>query len=332
VTLEKHSPPRLLQRLLAAPGRRAAMILAALLLAAAGALAQVPSVISSLDLPARREPITPIPPPPPADPRKIALGQQLFADPILSHDKSTACITCHDVRANGAGPARSGPTATDSTGLFTTPTVFNAALNFRLNWEGNSRTLEDQAESALTDQRGLAGSIDDDVRILRHDRNVERQFDTVYGHGPDRGSLLDAIATYERSLLTPDSRFDRWLHGDAQALSADAMDGYNLFKSLGCVSCHQGVNVGGNLFEQSGIFHRLTSPTPQVFRVPSLRNVAVTAPYFHDGSAPTLQDAVRRMGYAQLNRKLSDQQIDLIVAFLDSLTGIYQGKALVEPP
>jgi cytochrome c peroxidase len=332
VTSGKRPPPRSLLRLLAAPGRRAALILAAFLLAAAGALAQVPSVISGLDLPARREPINPIPPPAPADPRKIALGQQLFADPRLSRDQSTACITCHDVRTNGAGPDSSGPLSSDAMGLFNTPTVFNAAQNFRLNWEGNFRTLEDQAEAALTDQRGMAGSIDADIRILRHNGNVKQQFDMVYGHGPDRETLLDAIATYERSLLTPDSRFDRWLHGDTQALSADAMAGYNLFKSFGCVSCHQGANVGGNLFEQSGIFHRLASPTPEVFRVPSLRNVAVTAPYFHDGSAPTLQDAVRRMGYAQLNRKLSDQQIDLIVAFLDSLTGVYQGRTLTEPP
>src|ERR1700753_4305520 len=119
---------------------------------------------------------------------------------------------------------------------------------------------------------------------------------------------------------------------DAKALSPEAMAGYNLFKSFGCASCHQGVNVGGNLFEQSGIFHPLASPQPQVFRVPSLRNVAVTAPYFHDGSAATLPEAVRRMGYAQLDRKLSDDQIALIVQFLQSLTGVYRGRALSPSP
>jgi cytochrome c peroxidase len=210
-------------------------------------------------------------------------------------------------------------------------TVFNAALNFRLNWEGNYRTLEDQAASALTDG-SMAMSIDEEIRWLANDKTIEPKFYAVYGHSPDRDSLLDAIATFERSLLTPDSAFDRWLRGDAEAISPRAVAGYHLFKSFGCVSCHQGVNVGGNLFEQSGIFHHLASPQPQVFRVPSLRNVAVTPPYFHNGSAPTLQDAVRKMGYAQLDRKISDDQVDTIVAFLNSLTGLYRGKTLTRSP
>jgi cytochrome c peroxidase len=98
-----------------------------------------------------------------------------------------------------------------------------------------------------------------------------------------------------------------------------------LFKSLGCISCHQGVNVGGNLFERHGIFHPLASPKPEILRVPSLRNVAATAPYFHDGSAPTLEDAVRKMAVAQLNSTLTDQQVNAIVAFLQTLTGRYRG-------
>jgi cytochrome c peroxidase len=137
-------------------------------------------------------------------------------------------------------------------------------------------------------------------------------------------SLLDAIATYERSLLTPGSRFDRWLGGDSAGLSDQEMHGYRLFKSLGCASCHQGVNVGGNLFQRQGIFHPLTSPNPGILRVPSLRNVATTAPYFHDGSAPTLEDAVRRMAAAQINRTLSEPQVGAIVAFLHTLTGNYR--------
>ena len=332
MTPEKRQPVGWFFRLATAPRRRGALIATAFLLSAACGLAQVPHVVSSRYLPAGREPVTPIPPPPTGDPGKVALGQHLFADPDLARDHSTACISCHDVRTNGAGPARSGPMSSDSAGMFSTPTVFNAALNFRLNWEGNFRTLEDQAEFALTDPNGMAGSVDDDVRTLRRDKNVEQQFNAVYGHGPDRNSLFDAIATYERSLLTPDSPFDRWLRGDTQAISEQAVAGYNLFKSFGCVSCHQGTNVGGNLFERSGIFHQLASGPPKVFRVPSLRNVAVTAPYFHDGSAATLQDAVRRMGFAQLNRKLSDEQIGLIIEFLNSLTGIYEGRTLTQPP
>jgi cytochrome c peroxidase len=170
--------------------------------------------------------------------------------------------------------------------------------------------------------------------VLRHDPpaqhrtaepRIEHQFDEAYGHGPDRANLLDAIATYERSLVTPGSRFDRWLQGDATALSAKELRGYQLFKSLGCVSCHQGVNIGGNLFERHGIFHPLASPKPEILRVPSLRNVAVMAPYFHDGSAKTLHEAIREMAFAQLDDTLTEQQIDTIEAFLRTLTGTYRG-------
>ena len=108
------------------------------------------------------------------------------------------------------------------------------------------------------------------------------------------------MVTFERSLLTPGSRFDRWLGGDDSALSDGEREGYGLFKSLGCSSCHQGVNVGGNMYQRHGVFHPLASPKPEIVRVPSLRNVAVTPPYFHDGSATTLSKAVRAMGYAQL--------------------------------
>lgn len=126
--------------------------------------------------------------------------------------------------------------------------------------------------------------------------------------------------------------FDRWLAGDATALSTDELDGYDLFKSPGCGSCHQGVNIGGNLFQRHGIFHPLVSPDPAILRVPSLRNVATTPPYFQDGSAPTLDDAVRKMGKAQLNTMLTDPQVTAIVAFLHSLTGNYRGKPVGAAP
>jgi cytochrome c peroxidase len=173
--------------------------------------------------------------------------------------------------------------------------------------------------------------IDEVVGKLRRDSVLVRQFKAAYGRGPDEQSVLDALATFERSLITPDSRFDRWLRGDTAALSAQEMDGYRLFKSLGCSSCHQGVNVGGNLFERHGIFHRLTATEPAIVRVPSLRNIATTAPYFHDGSVLTLEQAVRKMAEAQLNSKLNDQQVAAITAYLRTLTGIYRGQPLAEP-
>jgi cytochrome c peroxidase len=215
---------------------------------------------------------------------------------------------------------------------FNTPTIFNAALSFRLNWEGNFRTLEEQAESSLENAANLATNANQVLNKLGADPQVVRQFTQAYGHPPDRASLLDAIATYERSLVTPGSRFDRWLEGDPAALSAEEQKGYQLFKSLGCVSCHQGVNVGGNLFERHGIFHPLAPSKPEILRVPSLHNVATTPPYFHDGSAPTLRDAVRKMAFAQLDARLSDEQVEAIVAFLNTLTGTYRGVPVTAAP
>jgi cytochrome c peroxidase len=177
----------------------------------------------------------------------------------------------------------------------------------------------------------MATNIDEVLGQLRADPGMVGQFNAAYGHAPDRASLLDAIEVYERSLVTPGSRFDRWLTGEATALSSKEQDGYRLFKSLGCASCHQGVNIGGNLFERTGIFRPLTSTQPRLLRVPSLRNVATTPPYFHDGSAPTLDDAVRRMAAAQLDQRLSDKQVDAIVAFLHTLTGTYRGAPVTGP-
>jgi cytochrome c peroxidase len=209
-----------------------------------------------------------------------------------------------------------------------TPTVFNASLNFRLNWEGNFRSLEDHAKQTLSNPAIMASSAEEVVSKLRTDPESVRQFRDAYGREPDVAALLDAIATYERSLITPGSRFDRWLAGESAAITPDELSGYQLFKSLGCISCHQGVNVGGNLFQRHGVFHPLGSAEPVLVRVPSLRNVAATPPYFHDGSAPTLSDAVRAMGIAQLDRVLTDQQITAIVVFLNTLTGTYRSEVV----
>jgi cytochrome c peroxidase len=278
------------------------------------------------------EPITPVPEPPPADPLKVTLGEGLFNDARLSRDGTRACATCHDTRTNGAKPAGRDVAHEGPESAFDTVTVFNAALNFRLNWEGNFRTLEAHTFSSIESPGGLQSPVNDMVAKLAADARIRGQFFAAYGHNPDPPSLLDAFATYERSLLTPASPFDLWLGGDATALSAQELAGYQLFKSYGCVSCHQGVNVGGNLFERQGIFHPLVARKPDLVRVPSLRNVATTAPYFHDGSAPTLEEAVRRMAFAQLNRTMSEHDIASITEFLRTLTGSYRGHRIGEAP
>jgi cytochrome c peroxidase len=299
---------------------------AALLSSIVVALPQLHSGSPQPQLADDQEPITPIPPPPRADPLKLALGERLFGDTRLSADGNLACSTCHDIRANGADRGSSRTAHDGSTPPFDTLTVFNAALNFRLAWDGRFRTLESQAEASLENAANMHTSAAEVVRKLNTDPEMIKQFSVAYGHAPDRESFLDALATFESSLLTPDSRFDRWLGGDTSALTADELEGYRMFKSLGCSACHQGVNVGGNLFGRLGVFRRSASGPARSMRVPSLRNVATTAPYFHDGSAATLEEAVRRMATAQLMRKLTDDQVTLLVAFLNTLTGNYRGK------
>jgi cytochrome c peroxidase len=277
------------------------------------------------------EPITPVPKPPAADPLKVALGERLFGDPRLSRGNTRTCSSCHDLATNGASKNVHDIAVDRSYLSLNTPTVFNSTLSFRLGWEGEFRTLEAQAAATLQNPRIMDSGIDEVVGKLSQDSVLVHQFELAYGHGPDPASVLDALATFERSLVTPDSPFDRWLAGDTAALSMQQLQGYRSFKSLGCVACHQGVNVGGNLFQRHGIFHPLARAEPEILRVPSLRNVATTAPYFHDGSAPSLDDAVRKMATAQLNLTLTDQQVDEIVAYLRSLTGVYRGQPVGKP-
>jgi cytochrome c peroxidase len=293
------------------------------LIATSPAAAQSPTLQPG----AGQEPITPIPAAPAQDPQRLLLGERLFSDRRLSHGNTHSCSSCHDITTNGASAnvldtPRSEPMALN------TLTVFNASLSFRLNWEGKFRSLEEGAEHTLRNPAIMASSADEVVSKLRADPEAVQQFRDAYGREPDVAAVLDAIATYERSLVTPGSRFDRWLLGEADAITPEELSGYQLFKSFGCISCHQGVNVGGNLFQRHGIFHPLGSPQPVLLRVPSLRNVATTAPYFHDGGAPTLPQAVKAMGIAQLDRVLTEPQIAAIVAFLNTLTGTYRGQLL----
>ena len=274
-----------------------------------------------------REPITPIPAARSQDPQRVQLGERLFSDRRLSHGNTHSCSSCHDIGTNGAS-ANAHDASDGQPALLNTPTVFNVSLNFRLNWEGNFRSLEEGAENSLRNPAIMASSSEEVASKLRADPEMVKQFHDAYGKEPDAVAVLDAIATYERSLVTPDSRFDRWLTGETSAITSEELAGYQAFKSLGCVTCHQGVNVGGNLFQRHGVFHPLGSPEPKLLRVPSLRNVATTPPYFHDGSALTLPEAVKAMGIAQLDRELTDQQISAIVAFLNTLTGAYQGRAV----
>jgi cytochrome c peroxidase len=180
------------------------------------------------------------------------------------------------------------------------------------------------------------------------DSRYRSMFKAAYREGPTPSNLVNAIAVFERSLVTPDCRFDDYLRGKREALSAPEKEGYRLFKAFGCVSCHQGVNIGGNLYQKFGVFkemlprkHHSDDPgrfritraprDEHVFRVPSLRNVAITGPYFHDGREPVLEKAVDTMAKAQLGRNLTEDEISKIVGFLKTLTGKYHGRPLTGP-
>jgi cytochrome c peroxidase len=301
--------------------------------------------------PLSNEPIVPLPLTVDVDPAKVRLGKRLFHDVRLAHDNRMACATCHRLAEGGAdGLPRS--LGRDGKPLdFNSPTVFNAALNFRQGWRGNYRTLEEQAEAGFLDPQGMNTNWQELLAKLRADPDYREAFAASYRGDLQPAQVLDAIAVFERSLLTPNARFDRYLRGQHDALTEEEKHGYQLFKAYGCVACHQGVNVGGNLFQKFGIFQdnfaergnttkadlgRFTITGDKrdryVFRVPSLRNVAVTAPYFHDGGAPTLKKAVAVMARTQLGRTLTEAEISLIVQFLHTLTGEYQGRSLEADP
>lgn len=291
-------------------------------------------------------PITPVPLAVALDAGKVRLGERLFNDVRLSGGGAVACASCHRLE-EGGDDNRAHSAGAGGTLDFNVPTVFNAAQSFRLNWRGNFRSLEDQAEAVLLDPGVMDTTWPELLAKLRGDAAYADAFAAIYGEGPEPAHVLDALATFQRSLLTPNARFDRYLRGERDALDPDEKRGYELFKTYGCVACHQGINVGGNLFQKFGIFEdpfaRGATVTEadlgrfaitgeeadrHVFRVPSLRNVGVTAPYFHDGRAPTLEQAVEAMARSQLGRVLTGEEIDLIVAFLRTLTGEYQGRSL----
>lgn len=281
---------------------------------------------------ATEEPILPLPAEPWLDEARVALGERLFHDPRLSGSGRLSCASCHDLATNGAsGKARDRGDGGELLAV-NTPTVFNVDLSFRLGWEGRFRDLHEHAAALIQNPRIMGASLPEVVARLRADRGLAAAFRKAYGALIGEANLIDALVAFERSLLTPNAPFDRWLKGEPDALSEKEAEGYRLFKSTGCASCHQGVAVGANLFQRQGVFRRLVAPPPNVVRVPSLRNVAVTAPYFHDGSAATLGEAVARMARAQLDASLTEAEVDRLVAFLGTLTGEYRGVALRPAP
>jgi cytochrome c peroxidase len=291
---------------------------------------------SLLDL----SPIRPLPEGMAIDARKVALGDRLFHETRLSKDQSISCASCHDLTQGGDDGQVVSRGVGGALGTLNSPTVLNSGFNFRQFWDGRATSLEEQVDGPLLHPAEMASSWPGVLTMLQADEDYAKSFGDVYPDAITQANVKDAIATFERSLVTPNSRFDRWLRGEKEALTADEQDGFRLFVDAGCVTCHQGVNVGGNLFEVLGrsadYFKDRGNETPadlgrfnvtgveadkHKFKVPTLRNVELTAPYLHDGSAPTLTAAVEVMGTYQVGRELQPHEVDLLVSFLKTLTG-----------
>ena len=225
--------------------------------------------------------------------------------------------------------------------------VFNSDFNFKQFWDGRAENLKEQIEGPISSEVEMGSNWPQIIGKLKQSSYYVSVFGQLYSNGINRDTIKDALNEFERSLYTPNSPFDKFLRGDKKALTEKARQGYNLFKAYGCASCHQGINVGGNMFQTFGVMgdyfkdrgetteadlgrYRVTGDERDrhVFKVPSLRNVALTPPYFHDGSAETLEEAVVVMAKYQLGRELSQAEIDLLIQFLKALTGEYQGEPL----
>ncbi len=297
-----------------------------------------------------QEPIAPLPQSVPQSPEfqaKAKLGQRLFSDPILSDNRTISCASCHPLGQGGMDRRRYSIGVGGALGTTNTPTVFNSGFNFTQFWDGRAATLEDQVGDPVKNPIEMASAWPEVVERLRAEPDYRAHFAGLYPEGITKASISDAIAHFERTLITPDAPFDRYLRGEYDAIDNDARQGYTLFKTYGCASCHQGVNIGGNMFQRFGVLGDYFSARGQVstadlgrynttghendrhvFKVPSLRNVALTPPYFHDGSVERLEDAVALMARYQLGRDLSADDNRLIVAFLHTLTGRLNGEPL----
>ncbi len=290
--------------------------------------------------------ILPIPTQLNLDEQKIILGEKLFADPRLS-EIGFSCATCHPPTNAGMDGLETSLISNGGFDTKNTPTVFNSGFNAMQLWNGEAETLEHQLNMVIQNTEHMNSSWSKILSRLQQDDSYIKSFNRSYSDGINQKNITHALITYERSLTTPNSDFDRYLRGNESAITARQIKGFQLFQDYGCISCHQGVNVGGNLLARFGIFESHLSKKETlteydygrisytkklkdkfVFRVPSLRNVTQTAPYFHDGSVATLPEAIKIMAKVQLDIDLPDEDISLIESFLKSLRGFYKGKML----
>ena len=293
------------------------------------------------------EPVRPIDQTLEYDAAKAALGFALFHDPRLSVDNTVSCASCHALETAGVDNHQYSHGVNDQLGGVNAPTVYNAVYNFVQFWDGRAQTLAAQAAGPPLNPVEMASeSFDQIIAKLKADKKFAKAFKAVYPDGITEANLTDAIEQFERTLITPNSAFDKWLRGDDSALTAQELEGYELFKKYDCATCHAGPNLGGLSYELMGLrrhyfaerglelTHEDNGRFKETglerdrhrFKVPGLRNVEHTWPYYHDGTRETLEEAVRDMGLYQSGVELTDAETASIVAFLKSLTGEYNGS------
>lgn len=300
------------------------------------AFASVSLVMSAQVWAERNEPVQPIPPAQVTDPAKVELGKKLFFEPRLSRSGFISCNSCHNLSMGGTDNIRTSIGDRWQEGPINSPTVLNSSLNLAQFWDGRAASLQEQAGGPIANPMEMAFTHELALGFLSSIPEYRAEFKQVFGTaeiGIDQVTL--AIAAFEETLVTPDSRFDQWLKGDDKAINDQELAGYMLFKTSGCVACHNGPNLGGTSFQKMGLIEPYVTQNPAEgrvavtgadadrfnFKVPTLRNVELSYPYFHDGAVDTLAQAVDVMGRLQLGRKFTDQENSQIVAFLKTLTG-----------
>lgn len=286
--------------------------------------------------PAADEPIQPIAPAKVKDAALVELGKKLYFDTRLSKSGFISCNSCHNLSMGGTDNLKTSIGHNWNKGPINAPTVLNSSMNLAQFWDGRAKDLAAQAGGPIANPGEMASNHALAVEVLQSIPGYVSEFKKVFGSETVTiEEVTKAIAAFEETLVTPNSRFDKWLKGDKKALTPAEQAGYALFKDSGCTACHNGVAVGGNSFQKMGVVeaYKATSPAEGrvavtkdeadrfAFKVPTLRNVELTYPYFHDGEASTLSQAVDTMGRIQLGKTFSAEENGKIVAFLKTLTG-----------
>ncbi|TVP88487.1 MAG: cytochrome-c peroxidase [Pseudomonadaceae bacterium] len=296
---------------------------------------------------ASNEPIQPIEPHEVTEPEKVELGKKLFFEPRLSASGFISCNSCHNLSRGGSDNLPTSIGHNWQEGPINSPTVLNSSMSVAQFWDGRAADLREQAGGPIENPMEMAFSHTLAIDVLQSIPQYREMFAEIYGTDQiDIDQVTDAIAAFEETLVTPNSRFDLWLKGDDDALTSAELAGYETFKNIGCTACHNGPAAGGTSFQRMGVVEPYVTDNPAEgrvsvtgddadrfnFKVPTLRNVELTYPYFHDGAYWKLEDAVDVMARLQLGRQLSEEDIDNMTAFLKTLTGDQPSFAIPNLP